>query len=384
MRPFFTVFLVASAAATGYAQVRDRAAQPAVAPASEVATLASGWNALASGQRDAAAKAAAQILRRTPWNHAAVGLQIEALSQPDPLKGLDAYERWLGKRAREDAGLLEPVPRAIVLQMAGGAEPDLRHEAVRLLIAGGLPLPAAATRDVVDQLADAAARAKDGDPAALRRLQTAVDAGTVDANVLVAALESAGSQTTPLLMTMLNKSAGPARGAAAAALGRRKADEAKPALLALMKDGDPFVRSSAAVALARMGDDQGQAFVDQMLRSEVPDLRLMAAEAWNGQTGPWVSAIMPLLENRDGTTRLEAARLVAPVNPEAARRTLQDAAGDANPVIRAEAARIVEQIASRVPDVADVGQLRRLLRESDPAVRLHAAGALLATARAGG
>ena len=384
MRRFFTVFLLASAAATGYAQVRDRAPQPTGAQASEVVTLASGWNALASGQRDAAAKAAAQILRRTPWNHAAVGLQIEALSQPDPLQGLDAYERWLGKRAREDAGLLEPVPRAIVLQIAGGAEPDLRHEAVRLLIAAGLPLPAAATRDVVDQLADAAARAKDGDPAALRRLQTAVDAGTVDAIVLVAALESAGSQTTPLLMTMLNKSAGPVRGAAAAALGRRKADEAKPALLALMKDGDPFVRSSAAVALARMGDDQGQAFVDQMLRSEVPDLRLMAAEAWNGQTGPWVSAIMPLLENRDGTTRLEAARLVAPVNPEAARRTLQDAAGDANPVIRAEAARIVEQIASRVPDVADVAQLRRLLRESDPSVRLHAAGALLAAARAGG
>src|SRR5258705_137791 len=84
--------------------------------------------------------------------------------------------------------------------------------------------------------ADVGASAKDGDADELRRLKAAVDAGSVDAIALVAALESAGSQTTPFLMTMLNKSAGPVRGAAAAALGRRKADEAKPALLALMKD----------------------------------------------------------------------------------------------------------------------------------------------------
>ncbi len=131
MRKLLTVLVVLSAVTAAYAQVRDRATP------SDVGSLASGWRALAAGQSDAAVKAAAQVLQRAPWNHAAVALQIEALSQPDPLKGLDAYERWLGQRAREDAGLLEPVPRAIVLQIAGGAEPDLRHEAVRLLIAAG-------------------------------------------------------------------------------------------------------------------------------------------------------------------------------------------------------------------------------------------------------
>lgn len=151
----------------------------------------------------------------------------------------------------------------------------------------------------------------------------------------------------------------------------------------LLADPDPFVRSSVAVALARMGDDRAQTIVDRMLESEVPDLRLMAAEAWNGQQGPWVAAIMPLLDNRDGVTRLQAARLIAPVNPDAARRTLQEAAGDPNPVIRAEAASIMAKVAPTVPDIVDVAQARKLLRDTDPSVRMAAAAVVMAAARAG-
>lgn len=387
MRSLFTAFVVVltltSASLRASAQVRDRPAAPAAAPASDAATLATGWNALAAGQRDAAARAAGEILARTPWNHAAIALRIEALSSPDPLRALDAYEAWLGKRTREDAGLLEAIPRAIVLQIAGSTEPDLRHEARRLLTAAHVPLPPRAAEDAIDQLTADAARAKDGDPAALKRLDTAATAGTLDPSVLTEALEAAGPPATPTLMMMLNAPAGPSRAAAAAALGRRNAEEARPALQKLLTDMDPFVRSSAAVALARMGDQQAQAVVDRMLLSDVPDLRLMAAEAWNGQDGPWVSAIMPLLENRDGLTRLQAAQLIAPVNPELARRTLREAAGDPNPVIRAEATRVMEHVAQQVPDIGDISQLRRLLRDPDPAVRLHAAGVLLAAARAG-
>ena len=235
-------------------------------------------------------------------------------------------------------------------------------------------MPPRAAADLTDQLIADAARAKDGDAAALKRLDTAATAGTLDPSAVTEALEAAGPPATPALMLMLNAPAGPLRAAAAAALGRRNADEARPALQKLLTDMDPFVRSSAAVALARMGDQQAQAVVDRMLLSDVPDLRLMAAEAWNGQDGPWVSAIMPLLDNRDGVTRLQAAQLVAPVNPELARRTLQEAAGDPNPVIRAEATRIMEHVAQHVPDIGDISQLRRLLRDPDPVVRLHAAG----------
>lgn len=386
MRPILTaaagLLCVIAGAPGAFAQARDRAAGRPATPASDVATLASGWSALAAGQRDAAARAAAEILKRTPWNHAAMALRIEALSAADPLRGLDAYEKWLANRSREDAGLLEPAPRAMLRQIAAGTDAGLRHDALRLLAAAGVPMPAG-TGDATDQLTADAARAKDGDAPARKRLEAAVTAGTIDPATLAETLESAGPVGTPMLMTMLTKPAGPSRAAAAAALGRRKAEEAKSALQTLMTDPDPYVRSTAAVALARMGDDQAMTVVERMLQSEVPDLRLMAAEAFNGQNGPWVSAIMPLLENRDGVTRLQAARLIAPVNPEAARRTLQEAAGDQNPVIRAEAARVMAEVTPTVPDVADITQARRLLRDADATVRLHAAGVLLAAARAG-
>lgn len=387
MRAFLTraatlAFVMVVGASGAFAQARDRAPARTAATLSDAAALAAGWNALAAGQPATAAREAAKVLARTPWNHAALTLRIEALSSSDPLRGLDAYETWLANRTREDAGLLEPAARAILRQIAVGADADLRHDARRALAAAGVVMPAAPA-DAEDQLDADAARAKDGDAAARKRLQTAVTAGTIDPATLADALGAAGPAGTPMLMTMLTSQAGPSRAAAAAALGRRKVEEAKSALQKLMTDPDPYVRSTAAVALGRMGDPPAMTIVERMLQSEVPDLRIMAAEAYDGQNGAWVSAIMPLLENRDGVTRLQAARLIAPVNPEAARRTLQDAAGDQNPVIRAEAVRIMGDVAGTVPEVADVTQARRLLRDPDPAVRIHAGAALLAAARAG-
>lgn len=386
MRAFLTIIATLLGIVAGapgvFAQARDRAAVRTATPASDAATLAIGWNALAAGQAEAAARAAAQILSRTPWHHAAIALRIEAMSTVDPIRGLDAYETWLANRTREDAGLLEPAARAVLRQIATGADAELRRDARRALAAAGVALPAV-TQDEVDQLDADAARAKDGNAAARRRLEAAVTAGGIDPGTLAETLSSAGPAGTPLLMTMLASPGGPARAAAAAALGQRKAEEAKPALQKLMTDPDPFVRSTAAVALGRMGDQQAMTIVERMLQSEVPDLRIMAAEAYDGQNGAWVSAITPLLENRDGVTRLQAARLLAPVNPEAARRTLQEAAGDQNPVIRAEAVRVMADVAPESPGVADPTQARRLLRDVDPAVRLHAAAVLLAAARAG-
>lgn len=386
MRPFVTVLaallgVIVNASGT-FAQARDRATPRPAATASDAATLAAGWNALAAGQPAAGARAAGQILSRTPWNHAAIALRIEALSASDPLRGLEAYENWLANRTREDAGLLEPAARAVLKQIAAGEDAELRRDARRALAAAGVTLPAV-TGNEADRLGADAARAKEGNAAARKRLEAAVTAGGIDPASLAETLSAAGPVGTPLLITMLTSTAGPARAAAAAALGRRKAEEAKSALQPLMTDRDPFVRSTAAVALARMGDQPAMTIVERMLQSEVPDLRIMAAEAFDGQNGAWVSAIMPLLENRDGVTRLHAARLIAPINPEAARRTLQEAAADQNPVIRAEAVEVMEEVAPRAPEVADLTQARRLLRDADAGVRLHAAALLLAAARAG-
>ena len=57
------------------------------------------------------------------------------------------------------------------------------------------------------------------------------------------------------------------------------------------------------------------------------------------------------------------------------------ALADPNPVIRTETAKTLAQIAANGSGVADVGLLRRMLRDADPWTRLYAAQAVLAAAK---
>src|SRR6185503_19389120 len=95
MRVIAIVLVVGAAiAAAARAQVRDRAAPPAGAPASDAATLAAGWTALATGRHDEAARQAETILQRRRWDRAALLLKISALSAASSTRGLDSYEQW--------------------------------------------------------------------------------------------------------------------------------------------------------------------------------------------------------------------------------------------------------------------------------------------------
>ncbi|MCA1561332.1 MAG: HEAT repeat domain-containing protein [Acidobacteria bacterium] len=367
------------------AQVRDRAAPASTV--TEAATIAKGWAALAAGRPGAAAQAAAEVLARMPANHSALALHIEALSAAEPLRGLDAYEAHINAQTGEDVGLLEPVARGALQQIARSEDPELRRTALRLLSRAGVTAARealAASAQPNDRIDADAVLAGGGDAAALKRLEAvAASADVPDKKPVIQALASVGAAAVQSLVAMLQARNGPERAAIIAALGKMRSEPARPVIKQAMKDPDPFVRASAAVALARLRDAEGQSRVQQMLASEVPDIRLMAAEAWDGQDGPWVNAITPLLENRDGLTRFHAARLIAPVNPELAKRTLQEGLADPNPVIRAESAEIMEQSIEDFPLVADLGHLRRLLRERDQAVLVYAAGAILAVARGG-
>src|SRR5690242_16177270 len=119
MRYALAFTLVVLAVAVPAAQVRDRSATASPAPASDASVLARGWIALANGQPNEAASAAAQLLARVPWHHSANALRIEALSVADPMKGLETYEAWLALHRDEDAGLLAPVARSLLQQLAG-------------------------------------------------------------------------------------------------------------------------------------------------------------------------------------------------------------------------------------------------------------------------
>jgi HEAT repeat protein len=227
-----------------------------------------------------------------------------------------------------------------------------------------------------------------GEPEAAKRLLDPSLSAKVPPQTLAKALVPAGPTAVPTLRALLKNGAAPVRMEAALALGRMNALDAIPDLKALMND--PEAQSFAAVALARLGDADAEKIVQHMLQSPVFDVRLLAAQAYEGKgQGPWVQALMPALQDPNGLTRIRAAELLAPVAPEAARPVLAEAANDPNPVVRADVTRVMEKTGLLSPTVQQtdpskrlderftLASLRRLLRDADPAVRLHAAGAIL-------
>src|SRR5262249_34384856 len=139
---------------------------------------------------------------------------------------------------------------------------------------------------------------------------------------------------------------------------------------------------SATLALAKMGDQRALDRVDQMLASNVPNVQIAAADAWEGRPGPWVAVVRPLLDNPDGVTRIDAARVIAPIDPDAARRVLEAGLSDLNPVIRLESARAIDAAVDVLTDAAaDIPALRQRLRDAEASVRLAVASTLLKLAR---
>jgi HEAT repeat protein len=374
------------------AQTRDGKTAPLSKP--DLSTLGRGWTALAAGRTDDAIKAADQLLAEYPGHHSALDLKIEALVTRDPVVALDAYEGWLVRARIEDVFLLAPIARATLERIAAGDDRTLALQAFQRLAASGdsnakaqLLGKASPAPDLDDvQLAMA------GDADAATRLIQSPGAPGVRPQTLAKAIAAAGPAAVPMLRSMLKHTDGPVRIEAVMALGKIRASDAIPDLKPLL--ADPQLRSFAAVALARVGDAEGEAIVQELLRSPLNDMRLLAAQAYEGKgSGPWVQALMPALEDPNGLTRIRAAELLAPVAPEAALPTLLAASKDPNPVVRSDVMRVFEttgllvqptQQAAASPEKTpsnSLAALRQQLRDPDAAIRLHAAGTVFALVR---
>lgn len=342
--------------------------------ADDAAALGRAWTALAAGTPDVAVKTADEILQRAPWSHAALTVKLHALSSGSGARAaLDTYEAWLDGAAgrTEDLPLLDPVVTGILWEAARGADPGLASLALERLARGG----ASGAREALARAGAAAdpVLATLGNEGALGRLKTA--GSPVARRRYVEALEAGGSNNVPALLALLDDADSGIAGDAAAALGRLGAAEAAPRLREALQAEYPHTRHVAAVALARLGDPEGQAEVARMLTTDIADVQLMAASAWNGRPGPWVDAVVPLLADQTGLVRLEAARLLVTVRPEEAQRVLVQALGDANPAVRFETARILERLDPAVA-ARMAPELRARLRDPDAAVRTLAASVI--------
>jgi HEAT repeat protein len=217
-----------------------------------------------------------------------------------------------------------------------------------------------------------------GDRAAQRRLAERLQSSALpDKTVAIDALRVAGAkQQAYALLPFLSDPDPVVKSSAAEALGALGEKRALGPLRVLLQQPMPLVRISAAVALHRLGDSSGDALLAETLKSDVPDVRLMSASAFAGtRERAWLDAVKPLLSHSNAITRLQAADLLATADPAAARPVLAGAVKNANPAVRIETARIIEHLAPPDPKL-----LRQLLADTDPGVRLHAAGGIVGDA----
>jgi HEAT repeat protein len=165
----------------------------------------------------------------------------------------------------------------------------------------------------------------------------------------------------------------PVRTAAAIAVGILQIKGAVPGLQTMFDTDAPAQKMFAAVALKQLGQTSPDAYLATLLASPVPDLRLIAARAYLSAKSPqWDTLVRALLSDRNEVNRIHAAEVMACCDKNAARATLVTVLGSANPAVRMEAARVLED-----KDLADVGVARRLLGDPFDGVRLHGAGAVL-------
>ena len=135
-----------------------------------------------------------------------------------------------------------------------------------------------------------------GQPGAAANLSELLSqASTADRPRIIRALQQADARSeASKLMPYVDSTDQPTRTAATLAVGVLQYEPAMEKLRTMLA-GDPVTRMVAAIALRRLGDETVDAQVAPLLGGILPEVRLMAAEAY-GPTGSrrWVAKIKEL------------------------------------------------------------------------------------------
>lgn len=356
--------------------------RPAATPAGdEAALVGQGWALLAKGDAAGAAEKAADAVKQSPRDLAALALMIEAgLSRGGSSTALDDYARWLGRRKLEEPAALRRIARAVLEEAAVSSDVTAAFEARRALAADG---DRRARTDLLHRMkeggrADVRALAALGDPDAVQTLLKELDSPGSPLGTIQALGESRQPSAVQPLAAKLKDPRSEVRGAVAEALGSIGTAEAHALLKPLLEDQSMHVRIKAAAALRRLNDPSGEPVFRELLAAAGTSSRsrLVAAEAMAGQPdSAWKALVTGLLEADEPDVRLAAAGLIAPHDPEAAQRALAALADHQNPSVREEAGRQSAAFSS------DFTALRALLQSADSLTRVAAAGKILALTR---
>lgn len=353
---------------------------PASAGSGQATALAKGWAALASGDFGTASRTAGEILANEPQNMAALLLHVEAsIAGGGPTSGLASYEQWLGNRRIEEAYVLRRVAVAYLREAINA--PLTRIAALTALATDGDVMARAelASASAKGGYPETAALATIGDVRAVRELISQLKNPASDRQKIIDALSKTHHQEAiEPLMALLDDRDMFVRAAAADALGKLEAAQARPKLQQILADQNEKyspLKWKAAAALVRLKDPSGLEYLRARLKEREPSLKVAAAAdmaPWAGMESEWLNEVRPILSSSDPQLRWKAAVLIAPYDNAAARATLEPLLQDANPGIR-EA--VAESMASQV--ATDFATLRQLLRHPDPMSRVKAAARIL-------
>ncbi len=387
-----TALAVSLGANPAFAVQQKRPAQPTPAAAAGATASADAAErdaraARATLERGDAAKAielVEPILVKTPGHPLATAVKVDALlGLGERVRALDAYDAYFGAVKLEDSAMLSRIAAAelealqaepllqIDALVALAAQPGARGTRARTQLTEFATANPPSTRAwpaivALCRLGDRAAAAK-----AAQAYRESTGSGRVTA--LEAVIAAGGPGAEAILRDALGVRDAMVQATAADGAATLKLKGLVPDLQQTTKTGELFARFVAAVALSQLGATGGETLLEAGAASPAQDARLRVAGARKARGDrSWVEAARSLLASDDVAVRYQAAGLLLEADRPAALKVLQAGTQDPNPVVRT----LVADVVAKDPG-ATVAELRRLLRDGVPRVRLSAAAAIL-------
>lgn len=341
---------------------------------------------------DAVPSAQSVLPRATPMSRAIASERITALAGQRRFDdALATYDGYVALGRRPDVALLKPIARALLKETARSSQSDavlvamalerLAREGDREAMAS---LHAASTAAGLltspEALAPTLCLARLGDVGATAKVVRLLGLAPVDGKVqAIQYVQEANLRTeAQKILNLLDDPDPHVRGAAARALGALEYREAVPQLRRLFEREGQLIRLFSAIALRRLGETVSRDVVSDSLKSSVPEVRLLAASGLKpAEAREWTPYVKDLLNDPSEAIRLQAAELLSCCDKSTARSVFAMGLRSANPIIRAEAARLLE-----FTGMAQIEDVRGLLGDDSATIRLYGSGIALQLATA--
>jgi hypothetical protein len=296
-------------------------------------------------------------------------------------QALAAYDRYVAAHShRPDAALLGVIARAQLQELAKSGDAVVAASALERLARSGDTAATTRLREAAAGAGDlsreaTAALLRLGDKDTVAHATTVLDAAPPEQRA--ALIQTLGRNDAraagPAIVKYLGDPAPNVRAIAAQALGLLGVREAIPQLQAMFNGDTMAVKPFAAVALKKLGQSSADTFIASMLASEVPEGRLNAANAYSAaESKLWLEPVRQLRSTPNEPLRVRVAERLACCDAATARTILLEALASPVPVLRADAARVLEE-----SSLADLNDARRLMGDAYPNVQLRGDGIAL-------